>query len=126
MTNQYLILSGEAPPDLFDDAAGDQDSKVILYAGGSDSGVYPKAPPDFEPSLHMMLMSTYWRHIEACPEQASPMPIANLTHPRLTTAPNHGLTTASSMCTHPVRANHSDSHPAAANSIAPSYESQRP
>jgi hypothetical protein len=71
MTNQYQILTGEAPPDLIDAAAGAQNSAVMLYAGGSDSGAYPKAPQDFEPSLHVMLMSTYWRQPQACPEQPS-------------------------------------------------------
>ena len=73
MTNQYHILVGEAPLDLIDAATDDQDPAVMLYAGGSDSGAYPKAPQDFDPSLHMMLMSAYWRQPQACPEQATPI-----------------------------------------------------
>ena len=66
MTNQYHIIAGEAPLDLIE-----EDTAVMLYAGGSDAGVYPKAPQDFEPSLHVMLMSAYWRQVEVCPAQAS-------------------------------------------------------
>jgi hypothetical protein len=71
MTNQYHILPGKAPLDLIDADAGHEDSAVMLYAGGNDAGAYPKAPQDFDPSLHVMLMSAYWRQPQACPEQAS-------------------------------------------------------
>ena len=70
MTNQYHILTDEAPLDLNDTAADEQESTPMLYAGGSDGGAYPNVP-DFEPHLHLMLMSAYWRQVEACPEQAS-------------------------------------------------------
>jgi len=78
MTNQYHILPGEAPLDLINADVGIQGMALMLYAGGSDAGAYPKAPQDFEPSLHLLLMSAYWRHVEARPEQASPIADSDL------------------------------------------------
>ena len=47
MKNQYDIVEEEMP--------------VMLYAGGGDGGVHSRVPQDFEPSLHLQLMSGYWR-----------------------------------------------------------------
>ena len=76
MTNQYHILADEAPLDLIDVAATDQDAALMLYAGGSDSGAYPKTPQDFDPSLHLMLISAYWRQAPACPAPISPIAVS--------------------------------------------------
>jgi len=90
MTNQYHILTDETPLDLIDTAAGDQDSALMLYAGGSDSGAYPKAP-DFDPHLHVMLMSAYWRQVEACPDQASPVALSAMDSPEAYYTPESWL-----------------------------------
>ena len=73
MTNQYHILPEEAPLDLIDAATGDQGSVVTLYAGDSDSGIYPKAPQNFDPCRHLMRMNSYWHQAQACPQQTSPI-----------------------------------------------------
>ncbi len=91
MTNHYHILAGKAPLDLIDVVATDPDSAVMLYAGGNDSGVYPKAPQDFDLSRHLMLMSAYWRQAQACPEQASPIADTALNSPEAYYTPESWL-----------------------------------
>ena len=71
MANQYPICAEDEILDLIETDGADTRSAITLYAGGSDAGEYGGDPHCFNPSLHMSLMSAYWRKPVACPQDVT-------------------------------------------------------